>query len=309
MRDTYGRDIKYLRLSVTDKCNHMCFYCRNSCDSLQEDMRVEDIEEYVRALVDFGISKVRITGGEPLMRKDLPLICSTIKAIKGVEELCLTTNGSLLFENAKALKDSGVDRVNISLNTLNRAKFNRITPIGSFDSVIKGLERVQELGYVNTKINTVLMKSINDDEIDCFVDFIKKEDVTIRFIEYMPIGEARKNFEKYYISSNIILQNHPELSKIKDDGVSQIYTSEGYRGRIGLINPVSDKFCSHCNRMRLTSDYKLRSCLHSDKYFYIKNLHGDELRDTIKKAIECKPQSHKFATNEFASTAMNKIGG
>lgn len=308
MKDSFGRSIEYLRLSITHACNHQCFYCRGSEPFDNTQMSISDILRYTKALVRFGVRKIRITGGEPLMREDCVDICKSLKGIEGLDELCLTTNASLLAPIAQDLKNAGVDRINISLNTLKKDKFSTITPTGNFDDVIDGFNEAKKV-FDNIKLNVVLMKGINDDEIRDFVELTRTEPITVRFIEFMPIGMASAQFEKRFIPSSSVLSGVKGLVKIKDDGVSQLYKLDNAVGRVGLINPVSCKFCSKCNRLRLTDDGKLRMCLHSDYAVNLKGLSDKDVDNAIKEAISKKPYSHHFEDGLYAQTLMNNIGG
>ena len=315
MKDLFNREIDYLRISLTDLCNLRCTYCmpKDGVRKLSHEniLSFERIKEIVEASVKLGIKKIRLTGGEPLVRKGISEICRLIADIPGVEELCLTTNGVLLKEYAKELKDAGVTRINISLDTLNKDKYKKITRGGNLDDVLEGIKAVKEAGFKNTKINCVLIGGFNDDEIEDFAKFANSNELSFRFIELMPIGEGEKLESKAFISNDEILRRLPDLVKVEDDGVSSLYKFKCGGGSIGLISPLSHSFCEKCSRIRLTSDGKLRLCLHSNLEVDLKDLSGDELIEAIKKAILLKPKEHHLIKDKKSSSerGMSEIGG
>ena len=315
MKDSFDREIDYLRISVTDLCNLRCTYCmpKDGVHKISHDqiISVERIEEIVKEAVKLGIKKVRLTGGEPLVRKGITEICWRISRISGIEELCLTTNGILLKSLAKDLKNSGVDRLNISLDTLNKDKYLRITRGGNIDDVFSGIEEAKCVGFKNIKINVVLIGGFNDDEINDFAKFAEDNDLSVRFIELMPIGEGTSMKKESFISNDIILNTVPNLVKVSDDGVSSLYKFKSGKGSIGLISPLSHSFCKSCSRIRLTSDGKIKPCLHSDIEIDLNGLSGEELSIAIKKAILLKPKEHHLNETMKSSSkrGMFEIGG
>lgn len=313
MKDNFNREIDYLRISVTDLCDLRCKYCMSADGvkklSHQQVLSPEKIKEIVTVFVKLGIKKVRITGGEPLVRKGLIDIIKYIKEINGIDEICITTNGIKLKQYAKQLKDSGIDRLNISLDTLDANKFHELTRIGNLDDVLSGIEEAKKVGFENIKINTVLIGGFNDNEIENFINFAACNSLTLRFIELMPIGESTKFDKEAFLTSRIISVN-PRLEFFKDDGVSSLYRIKDSDGYIGLISPLSHKFCSSCNRMRLTADGKLKPCLHSSSEIDVSKLNGDELKDAIIKAIKSKPKEHHLESGKSDSLRdMSMIGG
>ncbi len=315
MNDRFGRDIYYLRLSVTDLCNLRCVYCmpeegvekrRHS-----EILSVEEIEEIVRASAECGIRKVRVTGGEPLVRRGIVDICRRISAIPGVEELDMTTNGVLLPKLAVELKKAGVKRLNISLDTLNPDKYRHITRCGNLDEALRGIDAAFEAGYDMIKINTVLIGGVNDDEIPAFVNMTRDKNIHVRFIELMPIGESAEWSHERFISNSCVLEKIPQLEKAGSSGVAQLYRMPGAPGTVGLISPISSHFCPTCNRIRITADGKLKPCLHSADEVDLRGLHGEALVDTISQAIGAKPLRHLLDENDksFSQRNMNAIGG
>jgi cyclic pyranopterin phosphate synthase len=274
-------------------------------------LRVEEILEIVAAAATLGITKVRITGGEPLVRRGFLDICNGIANISGIKELTLTTNGILLGQYAQQLKDAGVQRVNVSLDTLDPERFRLITRGGNLISVLNGIEKAIEVGLVPVKINAVLMRGVNDGEISAFAELAARLDAEVRFIELMPIGEALPMWQERYLSNDYVLKqlaSHAE-SHI---GVADVFELPGGRGRIGLIDPVSRKFCGSCNRIRLTADGKLKPCLHGSTELNIRGLHGNDLTTALKNAILSKPAAHDGLTADAPSKSlrgMERIGG
>jgi cyclic pyranopterin phosphate synthase len=276
----------------------------------EEILSVEEIDTIVRAAADCGINKVRLTGGEPLVRKGIIDICRNAGATEGIKELCLTTNGILLPNYAKKLRSAGVSRVNISLDTLNAEKYKQITRLGSLEEALKGLKTALD-EFTKVKINTVLIGGFNDTEIPDFVELTRIYPVEVRFIELMPIGRCAAWDEACFISGEAILSSVPELEPAGESGVAKLYALPGAKGRVGLIRPISSHFCPDCNRLRLTSDGKLKPCLHSAQELDLRGLAEAELKEAFLNAIECKPQRHHLSavTPSEALRNMNEIGG
>lgn len=315
MKDNYGREINYLRLSITDLCNYRCVYCMDS-DGVKklEHSDILSIEELInisKIAVECGINKIRLTGGEPLVRKGVLQLCEGLKTINGLEELVLTTNGAKLSEMAGDLKSAGVDRINISLDTLNEDKFRKITRIGCLEEVLKGMEEAIKVGFKDIKLNVVLMAGINDDEIEDFVALTKNNELSVRFIELMPIGPCKDHYDERFISNNIVIEKIPDLRFVRKDGVANIYKLEDSVGTVGLISPITDIFCEQCNRLRVTADGRLLPCLHSDLEYNIRGLSDQELKDALATAIKNKPCGHNIAEKHASDNPdyMNKIGG
>lgn len=315
MNDEFGREIYYLRLSVTDLCNLRCVYCMPE-DGVEKRchndiLSIEEIEEIVRATVACGIRKVRVTGGEPLVRKGIIDICRRIASIPGVQELCITTNGTLLPQYASQLKEAGVSRLNISLDTLDEEKYKMITRNGSIDDVRTGIDAALKAGFDNIKINAVLMGGVNDNEIPTLLALTRDNNINVRFIELMPIGECAGWSKERFISNTKILDIAPELQEVGSAGVAKLYRLPGGKGTVGLISPVSSHFCPTCNRIRVTADGNLKPCLHSADEVSLRGLHGQELLDTIKGAILFKPRKHHLDDDVKSGSIrnMNEIGG
>lgn len=317
MIDSYNRKINYLRVSVTDLCNLRCRYCMPEEGVAHRDhnemMTAEETLMAVQSAVDLGITKIRITGGEPLVKRGIVKLCKAVADMQGVEEVCITTNGVLLPQLAGDLKDAGVDRLNISLDTLDPDKFNYITRIGNLQDVLDGMNAAETAGFENTKINCVLMGGFNDDEIEKFVDLTREHPIEVRFIELMPIGGGIDFDKQQFVSCEEVLKKVPELEPMEqEDGVARLYRIPGASGRVGLIRPISCEFCEGCNKIRLTADGKIKPCLHSDQEISIKGLVQEEMEEALKKAILDKPERRGELDADNPSEAgrdMNQIGG
>ena len=314
MKDQFDREITYLRVSITDLCNLRCRYCMPDgvCRKRHEDiLTFEEITEIVAAAAELGISKIRITGGEPLVRRGCAELCGMIARIDGIREIDLTTNGVLLPRYAAALKEAGVTRVNISIDSLDPEKYARITGGGVLADALAGIEAAAAAGLTPIKLNTVLIGGFNDDEIPSFVELTRKTPVELRFIELMPMGGHFG--PEAYLPGDTVLQRVPELAPLPENGgVARLYRLPDGRGRVGLISPLSRHFCATCNRLRLTSEGNLKPCLHSSQEIPIRGKHGDELLQTLREAIFAKPRMHGVLDAEHRSEAgrtMNTIGG
>jgi cyclic pyranopterin phosphate synthase len=318
MKDQYGREIEYLRISITQKCNLKCIYCspdgnksRTQCLALTP----EEFEKVVRSMAAVGIDKVRITGGEPLTRADVCQIIKRISSIPGIQDISMTTNGINLSRMAKKLKAAGLSRLNISLDSLKADKFRYVTGGGALADTLHGIEKALELGLTPIKINTVLIKGVNDDEIDDFIHLAKDKPLEVRFIELMPIGRFGEENSDKIVSNSEIIRARPELIFCKDSSKGHpatYYKIEGYQGKVGFISPMSHKFCRSCNRLRLTCDGKIKPCLGNNGEVDIVNVlrqNPDRLDAAVRKAIFEKPRCHHFETGFFSVRNMNMIGG
>ena len=325
--DPHGRPITYLRISVTDRCNYRCVYCMPP-DGIERRpheaiMRYEEIAEVVRAAAEQGVRKVRLTGGEPLVRADLPELVRMIAAVPGIEDISLTTNGFLLERMALRLKEAGLNRINISLDTLNPEKFARITRGGSFESTWRGLELAEALGMTPIKVNAVAMRGVNDDELVDLAKLSIQRGWHVRFIELMPVlnqhpwGPGFPKPEEAFLPI-------PEIQKVLSPlgltpvmeasnlGPAREYTLAGGKGRIGFISPLSDHFCQECNRLRMTADGSFRPCLLQDiEIPFLAALRaGEPVLPYIKKAVDSKPAGHELAQSHLPSSrSMMQIGG
>lgn len=313
MKDRFGRDITYLRISVTDLCNLRCKYCmpesgvKSLCHS--DILSIEEIVEIVRIASKNGIKKIRLTGGEPLVRRGFINLCKQISEINEIEDIAITTNGVYLKSMADELFENKVRRINFSLDTLIKEKYNDITRRNDFDKTMESLFYAIKKGF-KVKINVVLIGGFNDDEIQDFVNLANDYDLEVRFIELMQIGETANWSKDKFVSNKIVLEKVPELEFDGVSGVAKIYKIKGQKGRIGLISPISCSFCEDCNRIRLTSDGKLKPCLHSKDEINLKGLSGEELEEVFKRGIFEKPEKHHLEDGKSESARdMNKIGG
>lgn len=317
MIDNYNRQINYLRVSVTDKCNLRCRYCMPEEGVPHREhkdmMTVDETFMAIKAAAELGIKKIRITGGEPLVKRGIINLCREVAEIPGIEEVCMTTNGILLPQMAEDLKAAGVDRLNISLDTLDPEKFHYITRVGQLQDVLDGMKAAEEAGFENTKINCVLMGGFNDDEIEDFVNLTREKPIEVRFIELMPIGGGIGFDKQQFVSCEEVLKRVPELEPMnQEDGVAKLYKIPGAPGRVGLIRPISCEFCEGCNKIRLTADGKIKPCLHSDQEIPLKGLMQEEMTEALRKSILDKPERREELDADNPSRAgrdMNQIGG
>ncbi len=315
--DTLGRKITYLRISVTDKCNFRCLYCigkkKIKWMPHEEILRFEEIEEIVKTAVSLGIIHVRLTGGEPLLKKDIEVLVEKLASISPELDLAMTTNGYFLEEKASLLKSAGLKRLNISLDSVNPEKYKKITGVDALYKVLKGIEKALETDFDSVKINTVIMKGINEDEVLEIAELSLKYPVEVRFIEFMPVGKGGWDLKKFVSFKEIkkILEKEGELKRRnKDKGVgpSQDYLWRG-KGKIGFIPFVSSHFCKNCNRFRITPDGKLRVCLFSDTEINLKPALREgkgTLEELFCKALRLKPA---HAPQKETLKKMHQIGG
>ena len=272
-------------------------------------LSIEEIIEIVKIASKNGIKKIRLTGGEPLVRRGFINLCKQISKIDEIEDIAITTNGVYLKEMADELFENKVRRINFSLDTLIKEKYNDITRRNDFDKTMESLFYAIKKGF-KVKINVVLIGGFNDDEIEDFVNLANKYDLEVRFIELMQIGETANWSKDKFVSNKIVLEKVPELEFDGVSGVAKIYKIKGQKGRIGLISPISCSFCEDCNRIRLTSDGKLKPCLHSKDEINLKGLSGEELEEVFKRGIYEKPEKHHLEDGKSESARdMNKIGG
>lgn len=277
-------------------------------------LTLEEMYEIIRVFVDLGINKIRFTGGEPLVRLGVVDLISKVAKLQGVKDIAMTTNGTLLEAYAADLKKAGLSRVNISLDTLNEDKYKEITRGGELQKVLNGIRAAREAGLTPIKMNTVLIGEFNEVEIPNFVDMTREHKIDVRFIELMPIGEAASFAKEKFIPNSRILEAIPELLPIEADDKSSpamYYKLPGAKGRVGIINPISCKFCSNCNRVRLTSTGKLKLCLHSNREIDLRDAlrNKEDISAIIKEAIYSKEEEHHLEKEEFITRNMNQIGG
>lgn len=318
MQDSYGRKIEYLRLSVTDACNLRCSYCMPdgapAACSCKHNLSADEFEEIVRAAVSLGVKKLRITGGEPLVRNDIVSLCRRLSSIEGIEDFSMTTNASLLAPIAKELYDAGLHRINISLDTLDAAKYAEITRGGKLSDAVRGIRAAMEAGMKPVKLNTVLIGGFNDDEIVSLANLTRLYPVDVRFIELMPIGDNIPFAKEAFIKNSTVLEKCPDLIPAEGEkgAVAKMYRFPDGKGRVGLISPLSNHFCAECSRLRLTADGCLKPCLHSADEISVRGLHGDELKERILTAVSRKPKMHvELSATEHSKSQRNmyRIGG
>lgn len=321
MEDSYERKIDYLRVSVTDRCNLRCFYCMPEegveWKDSSEILRYEEMELIVQAAVNAGIRKVRITGGEPLVRKNVVSFIEYISKMPEIEDISMTTNGFYLEDKLPALKKAGLKRVNISLDTLNSTNFEKITGRSGLDKVLAAIELALELGLYPVKVNMVLLKGINEDDALRLASWTKEKDIDVRYIELMPLGGAGK---EYFLPVQVIEERLNSLGKLidcqeKGNGPALYKKFSGAAGKIGFISPLSNHFCHRCNRMRLTADGKLKPCLISPVEIDIKSIlrqgaSVEELTEVFKQAVRLKPERHHLNEEIYhGKRKMSQIGG
>ncbi len=315
MIDQYERDINYLRVSVTDRCNLRCTYCmpKEGLSQIGHDdiLRYEEILRIIRVATGEGITKVRITGGEPLVRRGVAEFIASLRTIPALNDISLTTNGILLEAHAEQLFAAGMRRINISLDSLNADKYARITRGGDIHAVLSGIRKVREIGFTPIKINIVAIKGFNDDEVLDFARLTLAAPYQIRFIELMSLGTAGADNDGRYLANSAIREQIEALGKLeavngersKTEGPARIYRLAGSAGEIGFISPVSRHFCHSCNRLRLTADGHLRACLLSDDETDLKGplragCDDDEIAALIRGVIARKPRRHEIACDE-----------
>ena len=318
MNDLYKRPIDYLRLSVTDLCNLRCVYCMPAEGVPKMDhedlLSFEEIVRLVTLFARIGVKKIRLTGGEPLVRRGIEELVAMLRAVEGIEEIALTTNGQLLEEKAFILKEKGLDRVNVSLDTLDPQKYKTITRTGELSPVLRGIDTARKAGFAPVKINAVVMKGLNDEEVFDFADMAVEQGLTWRFIEFMPLGGVGEKQKHYYMSNDILIERlqkkyglvpYTHKTLISDD-----YIIPGTKAVLGFISPLSHRFCSRCNRVRMTADGRLLPCLLSSLEYPLRKMirsgaTDEEIQKRIEEAIKNKPKEHLFQ----GFKPMHTIGG
>ncbi len=323
--DNFGRTMKYLRISLTDRCNFKCTYCRPEIEETKrhEDLLTfEEIERIVTIMATNGVRKVRLTGGEPLLRKGADHLVRMISDIKGIEDLAITTNAVMLSKYAVRLAAAGLDRLNISLDTLDPKRFSELTCGGSLKDALMGIDAAVEAGLKPIKLNTVLIKGFNDDELHSIIDYAASMGFTARFIEFMPMSNGL-DWEKGYISVDDVLKM-PEIASRVDTSaaLNRQNTASVYlplrsgTGEVGFITPMSSKFCNLCNRLRITADGRLRACLPADdkdadlKGALRAGASDDEILAIIRRVVALKPESGEYTFDSLGrKKSMVDIGG
>ena len=330
MLDKFDREINYLRVSITDRCNLHCSYCRPkegiSLKGHEDILRYEEIIRIVSMAVKLGLIKVRITGGEPLVRRGFIEFIARLKKINGLQDISLTTNGILLEKYAQGIFDAGIHRINISLDSLNKEKYFHITNGGNLEAVLQGIAKAEKIGFSPIKINTVAIKGFNDDEVLAFAKLAVDKPFQVRFIELMPMRQSNLEHGEDYLPISQLIQKisakyELEQLKVKESksaGPATIFRIKGGRGEIGFINPVSSHFCSTCNRLRLTADGRLRACLLKEEEIDLKKALFEKCSDAvlerlIREAILLKPKHHDLDCSDRhlkkCHRDMSEIGG
>jgi len=323
LHDKFGRAITDLRISITDRCNYKCVYCRTGNEgALYGELPFADYLRMARVLVSLGITKVRITGGEPLLRKGVVDFVRSLRKLNEDLDLAITTNGHLLAEMANPLKGAGLNRVTVSMDAVDPERFTRITRVpGGFDNVLAGVRAARDAGLGPVKVNCVLMRGFNEDQIIAFGMFARAEGVIVRFIEFMPLEEDRIWAPETVVPLDEILERMAEYRPLVEISHAKSETARRYRfddgiGEIGIIAPVSHPFCGHCSRIRITSDGKIRTCLfsvwdHDLHELMRRGASDDEVADFVRDLVGRKEERHHIGEPDFvpASRTMVHIGG
>jgi len=324
--DKFGRRVDYIRLSVTDRCDFRCVYC------MTEDMTflpraqilsLEELYQVARAFTELGVKKIRLTGGEPMVRSDVMSLINRLGKLPGLEELLLTTNGAQLDKYAVPLKEAGLSRINISIDSLDAERFRRISRVGKLEKVLAGIDAARRAGFDRIKLNSVIMRGYNEDEVIPLADYALSRDIDIAFIEEMPLGEASDHSREETTCSNEWVRGQIEQkyrlldSAEKTAGPSRYVQVIGKKSRIGFISPVSHNFCEDCNRVRVTVEGRLLLCLGNEHSVDLReilrgeNSSRDDLKEEIIKSMDLKPERHYFYDKDHAQPVrlMNMTGG
>ncbi|MDH5758649.1 MAG: GTP 3',8-cyclase MoaA [Gemmatimonadota bacterium] len=326
MLDTFGRRVEYLRVSVTDKCNLRCTYCMpmEGMPWMRRDelLTYEEITSIVRIMAGMGLRRVRITGGEPLVRRDLPELVSMLKGIPGIDDLSLSTNAVLLEEHARALRDAGIDRVNVSLDSLRAERVEAIARRpGSFPRIMAGLDAAEAAGFAPLKINVVLIRGVNDDEIEDFAAITRERPWHVRFIELMPTGSNLDLSARQFFSCTEALRRLRAVEELEPvegppgNGPATYHRFPGAPGTVGAITPMSHNYCDRCNRMRLTADGHLRPCLFGELQTNLRDplRAGADIVPFIDETLRIKPERHHLVQGSDAGSgglvALSQTGG
>ena len=321
--DTFGRQVRYLRLSVTDRCNLRCTYCMAEDMTFLPKKKVLSLEEMIlvsKAFVELGVEKVRLTGGEPLVRNGLVELAQELNRLPGLKELVMTTNGVLLDKFAQPLKDAGVSRLNISIDSLRADRFKSMTRFGKLDDVLRGIEAAQEAGFEKIKLNSVILKGSNDDEVLPLVGFAIEKGLDISFIEEMPLGEigSHQRDETAFTSESIKAQIIKEFQLKKADhvdlasGPSRYFKLGKSNSKVGFISPISDNFCSSCNRVRLTAEGLLLLCLGNEHSLDLRDIVRNDpssLKERILASMQRKPERHYFDPKDITIRRHMSVTG
>lgn len=323
IKDQFERPIDYLRVSVTDRCNLNCLYCsapgNNGHQGKGKTLSLDELFVLTECSVESGLRKVRITGGEPLIRKDLIKFIQKLSRLEMLSDLSLTTNGTLLEQFAASLKRAGIKRINVSLDSLNHEKFRWITGGGNLENVLSGIEKALSIGLSPVRINTVVMGGINDEELLDFVELSAERPIDVRFIELMPMGENLRFYSSTFLKMEAIkevISKKFDLKEVEESSSKEpakYYRVAKAPGRIGFISPVSHSFCHDCNRVRLTAEGNLWPCLALDHKVSFKDLlpakDKEKIKKRMKEMIWSKPAGHEWKLKNFSACSMLQIGG
>ncbi len=326
LKDSFQRKFSYLRLSVTEKCNFKCEYClpngfqEFASNYDENELTINEIKNLVTAFASLGVTKVRLTGGEPTVRRDIVEIVDVVSRINGIEDIALTTNGFKLPQLALSLRTAGLNKLNISLDSLNKNKFNKIVGGDKFESVMMGIETALSLKFNSIKLNAVLTAETTEDEVQLFLNYIKNKPISVRFIELMKTEKNSEFFKKNHINAGalkLFLQKNDWkiMNKKSTDGPAIVYRHNDYEGSIGIIAPYTEGFCEDCNRLRVTSVGGLRLCLFGENDYQLRDLlqnenHSNDLINRIQSAVLEKPESHFLKYGIVGkNTHFAQIGG
>ncbi len=323
LKDSHSREFPYLRLSITDVCNFACSYCLPDgykCNGKADFLSLDELRRLVVAFSGLGVWKIRITGGEPTVRKDFSEIAAMISAIEGIRDVAFTTNGYRLRDNAKIWKDAGLSSINVSIDSLNAEKFHKITGHNRLDEVLQGVHEAINVGFKKVKVNSVLLNGVNDGELEDYLSFIKNSPISVRFIELMQTGDNFEYFHKYHVSVDVLkkhLLDDGWVSQIRASGAGPAvnYTHKNYKGSIGFIAPYSKDFCKGCNRLRTTATGDLRLCLFGDsgvplRYLLQDDGQTEELQELILSQLNYKKSSHFLLDGNTGITPhLASVGG
>ncbi|MAW39237.1 MAG: GTP 3',8-cyclase MoaA [Gammaproteobacteria bacterium] len=324
--DKFGRTVDYVRLSVTDRCDFRCVYCMTEDMTFlprKQILSLEEIYQIALAFTELGVKKIRLTGGEPMVRSDVMSLIGKLGSLPGLEELLLTTNGAQLDKYALPLKEAGLSRINISIDSLDAERFRRISRVGKLEKVLAGIDAAREAGFDRIKLNSVIMRGYNEDEVIPLTDYALSRDIDIAFIEEMPLGEASDHSREETTCSNEWVRGQIEQkyrlinSTAKTAGPSRYVQVVGKKSRIGFISPVSHNFCEDCNRVRVTVEGRLLLCLGNEHSVDLREVlrdgasTHDDLKEAIIKSMDLKPERHYFYDKEHAQPVrlMNMTGG
>lgn len=311
MKDSFGRDITYLRVSVTERCNLNCVYCgKTDCAKKEKELTAQEIYAIASAFVRCGVTKIRLTGGEPLVRNDVVQIVDLLHAIPQLQTLAMTTNGVYLKQYAADLRRAGLAGVNISLDSTDGSTYRKLTGADVLHRVLEGVDEAMRVGLTPIKINAVLLRGVNDAGAADLIALAKEQPIDVRFIELMPFSDAGEDASRI-VTNDGLLTRFGFLTPLGErDGTAQLYAAPGFRGRVGFISPVSHRFCGTCNRMRLLSDGQVKPCLGEDTVYDVRAYlaDADALTKRIRQIIWNKPAGHHFGESPL-SHGLNRTGG